>query len=588
MKKIHTRILLVLFLPFQMALAQEKHDFTWVLGYAPNNQNNFFGGNKISFSEGDPMITYFPIIYDMDNPVCMSDEEGNLQFYSSGCDVVGANHQTIQNGEELSPGFFHDYYCNDNSLGYLSYQAILSLPLPGHPGQYALFHNRQFQGTDSTEVMYSVVDMNQQGGQGAVVLKNQVLQYSFITLTYTAVRHANGRDWWVVVPRQNSEVYYFYLLDPAGIHGPYTQQVDDSWIPGQYYNLMCAFSPDGSKFVRLGGDQPAAFRLYDVDRCTGMLYNPVTIPVPDTIMYAAWACFSPNSRYLYLTNEVERLYQYDLLSPDIGSSVTFIDSYDGFLSVYNLPTGLHAMCLGPDNRIYMSSANGVNILHTIHAPDSPGLDCRFRQHDVVLPGHILFFLPNNVHYRLYNEPGSACDTLGVLPPIVAFWRAEKDTAQGALYRQLVNLSYYQPDSYHWDFGDGSTSTEPSPAHLFPAPGTYEVCLTACSNGGDCDTLCKSIDIIVTGNSIAFDHKLPLEVYPNPTDARCWLSYTNEQAGVMEFVLLNTLGQKVLHQTLQKGNNMDAIDTSVLPAGLYYWSVQTNGASQASGLLVVER
>ncbi|MDV7396459.1 PKD domain-containing protein, partial [Arthrospira platensis SPKY1] len=36
----------------------------------------------------------------------------------------------------------------------------------------------------------------------------------------------------------------------------------------------------------------------------------------------------------------------------------------------------------------------------------------------------------------------------------------------------------QADTYVWNFGDGSSSTQPSPVHDFPAPGLYEVTLNA--------------------------------------------------------------------------------------------------------------
>lgn len=39
--------------------------------------------------------------------------------------------------------------------------------------------------------------------------------------------------------------------------------------------------------------------------------------------------------------------------------------------------------------------------------------------------------------------------------------------------------------WHWDFGDGNTSTEPNPTHIYPEPGNYIVNLTVSnSNGSD--------------------------------------------------------------------------------------------------------
>ena len=43
------------------------------------------------------------------------------------------------------------------------------------------------------------------------------------------------------------------------------------------------------------------------------------------------------------------------------------------------------------------------------------------------------------------------------------------------------------DSYAWDFGDGSTSTEVSPTHIFMTSGTFTVTLVATNDDGDKET-----------------------------------------------------------------------------------------------------
>jgi hypothetical protein len=351
---------------------------------------------------------------------------------------------------------------------------------------------------------------------------------------------------------------------------------------------MCTFSPDGTKYARLTGRKPGTFTIFDVDRCNGEFINPQTIILPDSIMYAPWACFSANSRFLYLTNEVARLYQFDMQSANISQSRLLIDEYDGYLSIYDLPTTLLSMTIGPDKRIYMSSSNGVNVMHVIHNPDEPGPACDFRQHDIILPAHISFFLPNTPTYRLYQIPGSSCDTAGVVPPTVAFWRAEYESTASSLSRKFVDLSYYQPVSIHWFFGDGGESLEASPTHTFPAPGTFNVCQIVCSAAGVCDTLCKEIKIETVGTSTPIATGIvKINVYPNPAIEECWLSYEIEE-GPAAFTLFDPMWHQVLSKILEPGAFVERIDVKDLDPGLYFWTVQSNGREISGSKLIIMR
>ena len=51
------------------------------------------------------------------------------------------------------------------------------------------------------------------------------------------------------------------------------------------------------------------------------------------------------------------------------------------------------------------------------------------------------------------------------------------------------------DSWHWDFGDGKTSTAKNPSHAYAAPGRYTVTLTVAGLGGARDTATVTITVI---------------------------------------------------------------------------------------------
>ena len=111
--------------------------------------------------------------------------------------------------------------------------------------------------------------------------------------------------------------------------------------------------------------------------------------------------------------------------------------------------------------------------------------------------------PTSVH--TYNEPGSYTVTLTVtgpggnvtetksdlitvspLAPVAAF-DAVATTGEAPLAVQFSDQSTSAITSYLWSFGDGSSSAESNPSHVYGEPGAYDVSLTVVGPGGT-DTL----------------------------------------------------------------------------------------------------
>lgn len=85
-----------------------------------------------------------------------------------------------------------------------------------------------------------------------------------------------------------------------------------------------------------------------------------------------------------------------------------------------------------------------------------------------------------------------------------------------LYRVAFKTVYNKiPDTFLWNFGDGSTSSEPEPVHFFNKQGEYPVCLTVKGTNSCHNSICNSEIIsanpflvsisadISQGNTIAF-------------------------------------------------------------------------------------
>jgi len=75
------------------------------------------------------------------------------------------------------------------------------------------------------------------------------------------------------------------------------------------------------------------------------------------------------------------------------------------------------MQYAPNGKIYMNNLGRTKAYHVINTPDDP--DIGFEQRGLSLPVYAIRSLPNYPNYRLYDLPGSICDTLGIDEPIVS-------------------------------------------------------------------------------------------------------------------------------------------------------------------------
>jgi len=90
-------------------------------------------------------------------------------------------------------------------------------------------------------------------------------------------------------------------------------------------------------------------------------------------------------------------------------------------------------------------------------------------------------------------------------PITTDFYAETLTGDAPLSVQFYDLSL-NATAWSWNFGDGGTSIEQSPIHIYTQPGTYTVTLIA-SNTGSSSTLVQTDLIVVTGVSALESGKL---------------------------------------------------------------------------------
>jgi len=390
--------------------AQEKRDYNWLLGYTPNDSSLLFGGTKIDFNVSPPSITFFKMAFSFTAIAMLSDKDGQLQFYTNACAVANRNDKKMPNGDEINIGFEYNSWCKMADLGYPLHQGVLALPYPGSDHLCIIIHQGYAGNSNQTnELRYSLVDMSADGGLGDVTLKNQLIYiHKEFASNLTAVRHGNGRDWWIIAPKYHSDLYFKFLLTPQGFSGPFTQNFGHTWTLYQGLNQAC-FSPDGKKYIR-AAQWNSGCQIADFDRCTGLLSKPINIPFPKDTFLSTGCAVSPNNRFLYVSADT-KIWQFDLEASDVFASRVLVGVYDGFKSPFS--TQFFQCMLGPDGKIYITAPNGVNVLHVIHHPNEKGLACNLEQHGIKLFTYHAFSTPNFPHLRLFDLPDSPCDTLGI-------------------------------------------------------------------------------------------------------------------------------------------------------------------------------
>jgi hypothetical protein len=515
------------------------------------------------------------------NNSAYSTYDGHFFATFNGVNIYDSDLTIMKNGNKMDEEIVKNYY-------YLSFMILPHgsqfIPFPNKTDSVLLLYashklltdaDGAILGTASGDITASIISIGSGIGQ---VLERKIRIIENDTLMTGALKvckHANGRDWWLLAFKRNTNKYHRILINPEGFHSLEMGEVSSPVINGA--NTAC-FSPDGTKFAVYNAvtflSDGGHLHLFDFDRCAGTLSNQIQIKGRGN--YGGLA-FSPNSRYLY-HNKLDTVHQYDLWAVNIPASRQVVAVYDGFKDPF--ATTFYMLQLAPDGKIYGSATNGTRYLHVIHNPDEAGTACQYQQHGIQLLKYNDFSLPNFPNYRLGPLDGSPCDTLGLDNHPKAWYRYEQDTLD-PLAVEFRDLSYYEPATWAWDFGDGSpASNTRHPVHQYAQPGAYQVCLTV-SNQYGTDTHCKTLYLGVTAqdNPVL---QAQVQVWPNPFRERFVVALSaNLRSPALR--LYDAAGRLVLEQRLVLGVN--EIEAAGVPAGLYVWEVVAGGERVKSGKCV---
>ena len=395
-----------------VSLHAQNHypDEWWPVGINEYPGTPGYGNAWLHFQNGTPTVQPANLNMNFEAAVTVaSDTLGNVQFYSNGCEIRGADGQLLENGEGLNPGSLRDRVCD--KAGYTAPQSMTALPMPGHPSKWALLHlGGKYD--PSRKMVYgplylTEIDMAANGGKGAVIVKNAVIADGDLE-PFAIVRHGNGRDWWVVMPEYGTNRYQIRLISPQGLSTASVQSIDP--VIGCRRVGSSTFSPDGSKYARTNSCQAL---VMDFDRCAGVFSKPVPLQRDPGMVGGGGLAFSPDNRWLYATTDL-CIFRADLTEPS-----PFLDSLykrpyayvdEPPISEYVYGTSLTYMQAAPDGRLYMAARHRERYYPRFSIQ---GEDYAFEPEGFILPVPTVRTLPHFPNFRLFDLQGSLCDTLGI-------------------------------------------------------------------------------------------------------------------------------------------------------------------------------
>lgn len=392
--------------------------------------NHYFGISKFDFANTPVSISKDSLNFNFNRSnSIISDKDGNMLFYCNGVRVHNRFDEKIENGDSLSGGYF--IYNLDTwalALGIVYEQYHLVLPNPGNENLYDIFYVYvdSFLVTgglysSGRKVLRATLDISANNGHGKLVSKDVTTIEQKNNISIAAVKHGNGKDWWLVSYRTLTNCYDLALYTDSNVTTHASQCLNVGAEEAGYF-VPERFSPDGNLFGTLSSSM--GLSVFNFDRCSGQLNLKELVPIQELKDSTDWwpmaLEFSPDGRFLYAFCKY-RIFQFDMQASSIAASRVTIGVYDRTHKCPFNQTFTHAQ-LAPNGKIYMNGGSNNYCIGVIDNPNGQGLSCNFNDMAITLPTFISG-LPYYPNYRLGALPGSPCDTLTSLNETA---RAEKE------------------------------------------------------------------------------------------------------------------------------------------------------------------
>lgn len=419
-----------LFISHQITYAQYGRNSQFLIGYQTDPYEKEIGWYNMSYLQFKDTGLYFTqpfyIPYNFNNSQSFTfcDTNGKPKLQLHGCAVIESDSfEIVENGffayENLlvscklnltdTNKMIFDFY--PNPLG----SFILNIG-ESDDSLYLIYQRLTIETADEKYFgrLFGATAVRYSDGKYKITNKNIDLtpEINYSPSSTQAVRHANGRDWWIIFGdmeiRQN---FYAILLDEKGYHQP-IKSVINEWKPQDVFDYL-VISPDGNQVAVTA--PKSDYMLLNFDRCDGQLsyihHGPVERldPQPQAQEVFQFVEFSHSGRYLYVNTEF-RIVQYDLEATDIDASRAVIAVFDTTgLTHFEKFGGFSNPIRAPNGYLYYWSWNSVPLIHRIEFPDRQGQACHFTQGHTRSPVFISWWTQTFIDYDLGPLPPGSCE-----------------------------------------------------------------------------------------------------------------------------------------------------------------------------------
>ena len=419
------------------------------------NANWYFGNQAgLNFNDGTTPPTELTnsAMSTTGGCVTVSDDTGNLLFYTNGVTILDRDHGIMTNGS----GLFGSPTVS---------QSVVVVPKPDDAAKYYVFTN-QGKEVGSNGLSYSVVDVVNISDIHVETSQKNIALLAFSSEKLTTVFNPTDSSYWLIsfapgTDPSHSDTFYSFKVNSLGI--TLINQSTFSFLPDEdaHTGGQLKISPDGTALAMVHntrGEANENVYSFDFDITTGIVSSQVTYPI-DNVLYCYGLEFSPDSDKFYVTSTHQKS---DGAPVNDVYQIWYRNAETNYYPVQYIGSGnttSYSLQLALDGFIY--GANNTDELNVIYNPNGICQNASFESNAIQLNGKIAIKgLPQLVPYNsLGAKPSNTKNTVIRGNPFkdelnlhlnkiqtVEFYNTRGDKVKTVVYNNSIEREDYNIDT----------------------------------------------------------------------------------------------------------------------------------------------